>query len=107
MGTVRGFQNGGSRGAGDRSGHRAQVGPGCVQGSLLHLISNSHRDVFVFLRSFVGNDGGGEQQSSEASILFSLRGSGPDSRDVGLDREEAVGKADRLSGSPGVNINRS
>jgi hypothetical protein len=92
MGTVQGFLNVGSRGAGDRSGHRAQVGPGCVQGSLLHLISNSHKDVFVFSKSSVGNGGGGEQESSEASIVFSLRGSGPDSIDVGLDREESVRK---------------
>lgn len=80
MGTLLGFRNVGNRGAGDRSGHRSQEVPGCVQGSVLHLISISHRDVPAFSRSPMRNRGGGEQSgSSEASPPFLLRGSGADS----------------------------
>lgn len=88
MGSVLGFRNVGSRGVQDRSGHRSQEVPGCIQGSVLHLISNSHRNVLTFERSPVGNGGGELSGSSEASTLFFLRGSGPDSINGGLDRRK-------------------
>lgn len=71
MGTVLGFWNVGNRGAGKRREHRSQEVPGCVQGSALHLISISHRDVPAFLRSPVGNGGDGNKVAALRPLLSS------------------------------------